>query len=155
MDKIDKVELRHKAIKQLIKKHLIEDQNTLVELLKDEYGIDVNQSIISRDLTDMGVGKHKVNNKMAYELKETDIREEILRLAIVDIKHNESLVVINTLAGLAPFVGDCLDAEKNIGMLANVAGENVVLVVPESIKEIKVFFEQICTAMHFKRKINE
>lgn len=153
MEKMDKVLSRQKAIKKLIKKHLIEDQKTLVELLKDEFGIDTNQSIVSRDLTDLGVGKHKVNNKMVYELKELDVKKEILRLAITDIKHNESLVVIYTLAGLAPFVGDCLDQEQEIDALAALAGENVVFVAPKSMKDIRAFFERVCAAMHFKRKI--
>jgi len=153
MNKPDKVSLRHMAIKKLIKKHLIEDQKTLVELLKEYYDIDTTQSIVSRDLADLGVGKHKVNNIMVYEHKEIDVSKEILRLAISNIKHNESLVVINTLPGLAAFVGDYLDKTQDIGSLGCISGENVVFVTPESIKDIEAFFERICTLVYFKRAL--
>ncbi len=141
---------RQEAIKELIKSHPIEDQETLVELIKKKYRIDTNQSIVSRDLRQMGVSKHLVNNRMIYELKEYDASREILRLAIIEVDHNETLVVIKTLPGLADFVGDYLDIQEELPILGNIAGENTLFVAPRAKTSISTLYKQICQALYFK-----
>jgi transcriptional regulator of arginine metabolism len=144
------IRIRHEAIKELIKSHPIEDQETLVELIKKKYGIDTNQSIVSRDLRQLGVSKHQVNNRMIYELKEYDASREILRLAIIEVDHNESLVVIKTLPGLADFVGDYLDMQEELPILGNIAGENTIFVAPRAKTSISTLYKQICQVLYFK-----
>lgn len=144
------IRIRQEAIKELIKSHPIEDQETLVELIKKKYGIDTNQSIVSRDLRQLGVSKHQVNNRMIYELKEYDASREILRLAIIEVDHNESLVVIKTLPGLADFVGDYLDMQEDLPILGNIAGENTIFVAPKKQSQIESLFRDICTALYYK-----
>jgi transcriptional regulator of arginine metabolism len=144
------IRTRHEAIKELIKSHPIEDQETLVELIKKKYGIDTNQSIVSRDLRQLGVSKHQVNNRMIYELKEYDASREILRLAIIEVDHNESLVVIKTLPGLADFVGDYLDMQEDLPILGNIAGENTIFVAPRAKTSISALYKQICQVLYFK-----
>ena len=144
------IRIRHEAIKELIKSHPIEDQETLVELIKKKYGIDTNQSIVSRDLRQLGVSKHQVNNRMIYELKEYDASREILRLAIIEVDHNESLVVIKTLPGLADFVGDYLDMQEELPILGNIAGENTIFVAPRAKTSISSLYKQICQVLYFK-----
>lgn len=141
---------RQEAIKELIKSHPIEDQETLVELIKKKYGIDTNQSIVSRDLRQLGVSKHLVNNRMIYELKEYDASREILRLAIVEVDHNETLIVIKTLPGLADFVGDYLDMQEDLPILGNIAGENTIFVAPRAKTSISTLYKQICKVLYFK-----
>lgn len=141
---------RQQAIKELIKSHPIEDQETLVELIKKKYRIETNQSIVSRDLRQMGVSKHLVNNRMIYELKEYDASREILRLAIIEVDHNETLVVIKTLPGLADFVGDYLDMQEELPILGNIAGENTLFVAPRAKTSISTLYKQICQALYFK-----
>lgn len=142
---------RQEAIKELIKSHPIEDQETLVELIKKKYGIDTNQSIVSRDLRQLGVSKHLVNNRMIYELKEYDASREILRLAIVEIDHNESLIVIKTLPGLADFVGDYLDMQEDLPILGNIAGENTIFVAPKKQSQIESLFKELCNILYYQR----
>jgi len=149
--KAHKVLARHKAIKNLIKKYPIEDQHDLVALLHKEHNIETNQSIVSRDLRQLGITKHKVKDKMLYELPQMDPQREILRLAISDITHNESMIIIKTMPGIADFVGDFIDAQDKIGVIGSLAGENVVFVVPASTKKIKQTFSKICAALHFKK----
>lgn len=144
------IRTRHEAIKELIKSHPIEDQETLVELIKKKYGIETNQSIVSRDLRQLGVSKHQVNNRMIYELKEYDASREILRLAIIEVDHNESLVVIKTLPGLADFVGDYLDMQEDLPILGNIAGENTIFVAPRAKTSISGLYKQICQVLYFK-----
>ena len=143
---------RKNAIKELIQSHPIEDQQTLVELIKKKYGIETNQSIVSRDLRQLGVGKHVVNNKTIYELKQHDASREILRLAIVDIEHNESIIVIKTLPGLAAFVGDYIDMHDELPILGNIAGENTIFICPAAKTAISHLFSQICKTLYFQKK---
>jgi transcriptional regulator of arginine metabolism len=144
------IRARHEAIKELIKSHPIEDQETLVELIKKKYGIDTNQSIVSRDLRQLGVSKHQVNNRMIYELKEYDASREILRLAIMEVDHNESMIVIKTLPGLADFVGDYLDMQEDLLILGNIAGENTIFLVPRAKTSITALYNQVCKILYFK-----
>lgn len=150
MSKPRETEIRKEAIKELIKRFPIENQETLVSLLKEEHDIDTNQSIISRDLKELGVIKHRIQGSMVYDLDNKDISKEILRLGITNVTHNEAMIAIATLPGMAAFVGDYLDNHPEAGVLATLAGENVVLVVPTTIKNIEEIFEKICMLLHVK-----
>ncbi len=152
MEIIDsRIKTRHRALKKIVKNHIIEDQQTLVQLIKEKFGIETNQAVISRDLRMLGINKQQINNKMIYDLPHIDASKEILRLAIQDINHNESLIVINTLPGLAAFIGDYLDMHNKIGILGVLAGENAVFITPISTKQIKKVFNEICQLVCFKK----
>lgn len=151
MATIEALQIRKEAIKELIKKHPVENQDMLVDLLKKEYAIDTNQSVVSRDLRELGVTKYKFKDTMIYELKELNISKEICRLGVLDVVHNEAIIVVKTLAGLAPFVGDFIDVQTSIGVLATLAGENVVFVTPQSTKSIAKTFDAVCQALYFKK----
>ncbi len=142
---------RRDAIKQLIKKHAIEDQATLLDLMNQQYGIETNQSAISRDLHELGVKKGMVDGKLIYELSETNVESELLKLAIIDVVHNETMIVVKTINGLASFVGDVLDRNEEIGLNGTLAGENMVFVSPMSIKKISQVFDKVCEVLYFKK----
>lgn len=152
MEKKNKVTRRHDAIRELIRTTPIEDQQTLVELMKNRYNIETNQSIISRDLRALGVTKSLSRNKMIYELPATDASQEILKLAIVDIVHNESTIIVKTLPGLASFVGDYLDMQSSIEIAGTLAGENTVFVAPISIRRIQEVAGDIARILNFKHE---
>lgn len=142
---------RQEAIKELLKKEKICDQKQLVHLLKEKFGIETNQVAVSRDFKLLGVLRKTVGKGFVYELPDIDVRGEILRLAIVDITHNETMIVITTQPGLADFVGDCLDEHSDLAILGCLSGENVVFVVPRSITEIEESYKKICEKMYFKK----
>lgn len=141
---------RQNAIVDLLKKIAISDQNQLVELLKKYHGIDTNQVAVSRDLRKLGVVKQLINDALIYNLPQTDIETEILRLALIDISYNEVMIVIKTYPGLAAFVGDYIDQNQELEVLGCLAGENVVFVTPKSIKKIKQTYEMLCEKLNFK-----
>lgn len=143
---------RQKAIQELVNKAAISDQKQLVALLKEHYEIEANQTVISRDLRKLGVVKKMVNGVLLYEMPDVDVSAEILRLALIDISHNESMIVIKTHPGLADFVGDCVDQHHDLEVLGCLAGENVVFVAPKSIKNIHKTCEKMCEKFHFKKK---
>lgn len=143
---------RQEAIRTLVKKMAIADQNQLVELLEKHYGIETNQAVVSRDLRKLGVVKKTVQGELVYELPDIDVETEILRLALVDISHNESMIVIKTHPALADFVGDCVDQYTDLDVLGCLSGENVVFVAPKSVKSIGKTCAALCAKFNFKKK---
>lgn len=148
MDKKNKITNRLQAIAELIKSQQIEDQATLVQLIKEKYGIETNQAVVSRDLRQMGASKHQVGSKMVYELKNVDASKEILRLAVTDVDHNETLIIIKTLPGMAGFVAEFIDMHDDLDIIGTIAGENTVFVAPQSVKKIKEVYEAMCNVLY-------
>ena len=143
---------RQAAIKELIQKIDVSDQKQLIELLAEHYRIETNQAAISRDLRKLGLIKKMVGDVLIYQMPEIDISTEILRLALTDIAHNESMIVITTHGGMADFVGDYIDQLADLDILGCLAGENVVFVAPKSTKSIRKVYEQLCERLHFREK---
>lgn len=143
--------VRQNAIKELVKTKSISDQKQLVEFLIEHYEIETNQAVVSRDLRKLGVIKKMINGVLSYEMPDVDVSAEILKLALIDINHNESMIVIKTQPGLADFVGDCVDQHHDLEVLGCLAGENVVFVTPKSIKNIRKTYEKVCEKFHFKK----
>lgn len=141
-------EKRKLAIQELVKSHVINDQAKLIELLEKNYGIKTNQAVVSRDLRNLDISKRTHGEAIAYELPHIDVAQEILRYAIRSIEHNETTIIINTVAGTADFVGDFLDKQQDLDILGTLAGENVVFVAPRSIKTITELYQNLCK--HFK-----
>lgn len=148
-------EARQNAICELVQKESISDQKQLVKLLKEHYKIEANQAVVSRDLRKLGIVKRVINGVLTYELQKVDVTAEILRLALVDIVHNEAMIIIKTHPGLADFVGDCVDQYDDLEVLGCLAGENVVFVSPKSVKQIHKTYEKLCEKFHFKKKVGK
>lgn len=142
---------RLEAIKELIRKQEVSDQKQLVELLKEQYQLETNQAVVSRDLRKLGIVKKVIKGVLSYELPETDVAAEILRLALIDIAHNDSMIVIKTHAGLADFVGDFIDQLEEGEILGCLAGENTLFVTPTHIKNIRSVYEKLCVQLYFKK----
>ena len=142
---------RQQFIKELIAEKAISDQKQIVDLLKEKYDIETNQTIVSRDLRKLGVIKKDINGAMVYEIADIDIQAEIFRLALVDIKHNEAMIVIKTQPGLSAFVGDYIDKCDDLNILGCLAGENIVFIVPETISELTNTYNAICKKFQIKK----
>jgi transcriptional regulator of arginine metabolism len=146
---------RKEAIKELVQKFSIEDQDSLVDLLKREYEIESNQSIVSRDLRQLGISKHVVGDKSIYQLPTEDPTREILRRAVLDVEKNEQLIVVHTVGGLADFVGDYLDTHRDQDILATLAGENVVFVVPKTVTTIQQVYKNVRRLLYHYETVEE
>lgn len=138
-----KLSKRQAAIQELVASHDIQDQAGLITLLQEKYGLITNQAVVSRELRKLGIHKRLRGDLMVYDVPQVDVMSEILRYAIVSVEHNESLVVIKTIAGTAALVADFFDAQTDIGILATLSGENVVFVAPVSVKNIATLFTAI------------
>jgi transcriptional regulator of arginine metabolism len=144
---------RRQAILEIIAEELVEDQATLVMRLREKYGIETHQVQVSRDLRHLGVGKKKNGNKMVYEVPENNQIGELLRLSVSQVLHNESMIVVKTRPGLADFVGDYLDLREDCGILATLAGENVVFISPVSVANISKTYRDVCKALSYKHEV--
>lgn len=151
MDQSSSIQQRRAAIQALVAQQVVEDQQTLGRLLQQDYGIKANQAIISRDLRTLGITKVLSQGKSIYQLPNRDIHLEILNLSILDIQHNDHMVVIKTLPALADFVGDFLDLHEDQGILGTLSGENTVFVTPVKGVSITEFHQKICLLTYFKR----
>lgn len=145
---------RQEAIKKLLSEMLISDQKTLIETLSKKFGIKTSQSALSRDFRNLGVIKKEINNEIYYTLPNFNLTEELIRLAVIEIKYNEIMIVIKTHPGLASFVGDYIDQKANQDILGCLAGENVVFIACHSIKNIQETYDVICRKLHSKKKYN-
>lgn len=139
------------AIKKIIESEDVFSQTQLIKILEDQYQITATQAVLSRDLKKLGAVLKTKGSKRVYALLHQDTHQEMLKLAIQDIQHNESLIVIHTIAGIADFVGDIIDS-KELDILGCVSGENNILVVPKSIHQIKQTYKGLCKALYFNRK---
>lgn len=139
---------REEAIKKLVAEQAIEDQATLVRLLHEKWGIETSQVQVSRDLKKLGIGKKKSGDKMIYDYGDKTV--ELLRLAVKEVVHNESLVIVKTYPGLADFLGDYIDNDKNGEILATLGGENVVFITPITTTRIKETYELVCKILHYR-----
>lgn len=144
------VKKRHKALTELVSTNSIKDQQTLVQLIKSKYDIETNQSIVSRDLRQLGINKKTINGQLQYDLSHIDASQEILRLAVLSIEYNDALIVIKTISGLAAFVGDYLDSQDQLPILGTIAGENAIFVTHAKQSNSKQLYHEIAQLLYSK-----
>lgn len=143
----NKTNERQEAIRSIIGAYKISDHQALLDLLDKEYNIQTSQAVISRDLRSLGVVKKTVNGQLIYD-NIGDPSKDLLRRAVINIAHNDAIIVVNTLSGCAAFVGDYIDAHKHLGILGTLAGENVVFITPISTRDIERVFLSIKNLTH-------
>ena len=127
---------RHFAIKEIIGKMTVGHQDELRHELKKR-GFDITQATLSRDLKVLGVGRVAFGKGMKYVLQpaaETQILKPIVGAQVISIKSNEDMVVVRTLPGSASVVGEFLDTLDSGDIIGTIAGDNTLLVVPQSRK---------------------
>ena len=129
---------RLNRIKELLNSKSISSHESLVKLLSDE-GIQVTQATLSRDFAELGVIRTFTENGTRYILDSHESGKQIAKLIgfeILSVEHNESLVVIRTLAGRAQGIAHFIDRLNNPEILGTVGGDDTVLVIPSSEKSI-------------------
>lgn len=128
------------AIRKLIHNKKIKTQQQLSrELVK--MGHTVNQSKISRLLSKLNIVKVKDDEQqLIYGLPKEPHPPAIhisLSNLIIEILSNESVVVIHTSPGSASLIGRIIDYNRDsLNIIGVVAGDDTLLVVPETVKEI-------------------
>lgn len=143
--KLEDIQKRHALIKSLIASQAINNQTQLVKLLRQK-GIKVTQATLSRDLAELGVVRIPTSDGLVYKLAidggEGAIKERIAE-EIISIESNECVVLIKTFLGRAPGVAVFIDKHQDPEILGTIAGDDTIIVVPKTIKNIKKVIEQL------------
>jgi transcriptional regulator of arginine metabolism len=136
---------RQFEIRKLINTHTIANQDELRRELKKR-GFKVTQATLSRDLHELGVSRVVAGNTSRYALQpaaETQILKPIVSSQILSIDANESLIVLKTLPGSASTVGEFIDVQHHPDIIGTVAGDNTLLVIPQSHRKTNAVIEFI------------
>lgn len=133
------------AISELLQNKLVGTQEEIREALKKQ-GHTVNQVKISRVLHKLGAIKMNENDRVVYRLP-TELAsispKDTLKQLVLNIAHNETLIVIQTAPGSAHLVARMLDLKKGYDILGTVAGDDTIFVAPNKIKQIQSVYQRI------------
>lgn len=136
---------RHREIRALVKSEDIASQDELARALARR-GHPVTQATLSRDLKELrilrmpGDGGYRYaeapedGSPAAPDGAEARRMKSVAALEVTGIDGNETCVIVRTLTGRAQGVAVWLDGLGISDILATVAGDDTILVVPRSIK---------------------
>jgi transcriptional regulator of arginine metabolism len=135
------------ALRRILDDGKLSTQEELAEELNRQNFV-VTQSTISRDLRRIGAVKvagpsgtttYKLGNRpITVNVPDTSIKN-----LIVNIKHNESLIVIHTTIGSASMVANYLDHVKFSEVLGTIAGDDTIFVAPSASAKIPSLIKKI------------
>lgn len=150
--KLEGIQKRHALIKNLISTQSISNQTQLQKVLK-QYGIKVTQATLSRDLTELGIARLPTPKGLIYKLgaagDEAALKNRIAE-EIISVNRNENMIIVKTFPGRAQGVAVFIDKQNNPEILGTIAGDDTIIVVPQSIKKIKKTIEQVKTILGIK-----
>lgn len=131
------------TIKEIISTKEIASQDQLRLELKRR-GCDVTQATLSRDMNTLGVLWTPNANGGRYTLQQTagmSTLSPIVRAEVVGITANEAVIVVRTLPGCANTVGEFIDSLRSTEILGTIAGDNTVLVIPQTLRKTKTILQ--------------
>lgn len=130
------------AFKALLKEESFGSQGEIVDALKNQGFDNISQSKVSRMLTKYGaVRTRNAKQEMVYclpaELGMPTAKSPLHQL-VLDIEHNESMVIIRTSPGAAQLIARLLDSVgKAEGVLGTIAGDDTIFIAPVKVAEIE------------------
>lgn len=131
-----------KAFHSLLKQEQFGSQGEIVTALKDLGFDNVNQSKVSRMLSKFGaVRTRNAKQEMVYCLPAelgVPTTSSPLRNLVIDIDHNDSMIVIRTSPGAAQLIARLLDSVgKAEGILGTIAGDDTIFITPTKASGMK------------------
>lgn len=145
MEKFDSLE---EAFKSLLKEEKFGSQSEIVAALQELGFEHINQSKVSRMLSKFGaVRTRNTKMEMVYQLPlelSVPTTSSPLRNLVLDIDHNDMLIVIHTSPGAAQLIARLLDSiGKSEGILGTIAGDDTIFVTPTRTTPINSLIENI------------
>ena len=132
------------AIKEVIITSEVRSQDDLRHALRKR-GFRVTQSTLSRDLKELGVGWVTTGGGGKYVFQPVTSETEILRpfvgSQVLSMNANESVIVIRTLPACANVIAEFIDTLRNDDIIGTLAGDNTLLIIPQSHKKTKHIME--------------
>ena len=136
------------AFKELLSQERFGSQSEIVTALQQMGFTHINQSKVSRMLTKFGaVRTRNTRMEMVYclpnELSVPNTSSPLKNL-VLDIDHNDLLVVIKTSPGAAQLIARLLDSVgKTDGILGTIAGDDTIFITPTQNTSIKQLISNI------------
>ena len=136
---------RQKLIADFIDTGNVSSQNQLKGVLKKN-GIIITQATLSRDLSELGAVKKRLNNgRLVYLLPKNQDNNAQLKIAkkaikdfVTDVEPVSNQVVIKTTTAAAQVIADSVDNLYIEEIIGSIAGDNVVLIItPSEVKAKK------------------
>lgn len=140
---------RLRAIHSLLREESVTSQQELARLLARR-GFDVTQATLSRDLKELRVARVPRDEGYRYEVPadggaglvaepptgaEARRMRSVAALEVTGVDANETCVIVRTLTGRAQGVAVWIDGLGLDELLATVAGDDTILVIPRSVKK--------------------
>ncbi len=141
---------RQKLIANFIDSGNISSQNQLKGMLKKN-GTIITQATLSRDLNELGAVKKRLKNgKLVYLLPKNQdnnaqykIAKKALQDFVTEVQPVSNQVVIKTTTAAAQVIAESIDNLYLEGIVASLAGDNVVLVITADQKNAKLVAKSI------------
>ena len=141
---------RQKLIANFIDSGNISSQNQLKGMLKKN-GTIITQATLSRDLNELGAVKKRLKNgKLVYLLPKNQdnnaqykIAKKALQDFVTEVQPVSNQVVVKTTAAAAQVIAESIDNLYLEGIVASLAGDNVVLVITADQKNAKLVAKSI------------
>ena len=147
---------RQKKILELIEKHDIDTQETLIEKLS-EVGIAVTQTTVSRDIRELklvkgmtGKGTYKYIVPGVRRENNTPVLNSALTEAVVKIEAARNIVVVKTFPGMANALAVCVDTLEHPHIVGSVAGDDTILLVIKDDDTAKMVEDKLRTVFGVK-----
>ena len=134
---------RQFAIKEILGRATITNQEDLRLLLR-RGGFRVTQATLSRDMKALGVARVVSGGKTVYAIQpagEIQRLRPIVGAEVLSLEANDSVIIVRTVPGAANTVGEYLDVQHHRGIMGTVAGDNTLLVIPRSGRQVKQVLE--------------
>ncbi len=136
---------RLNRIKEILQVTAIGSHDDMIKQLAAD-GIKITQATLSRYFAELAVVRTITDKGPRYILDSHESGKQISRLIgyeILNVEHNESMIIIRTLAGRAQGVAHFIDRLNNENVLGTVGGDDTVLVIPSSVKTVDTVVELI------------
>lgn len=144
-----------KAFKDILKAESFGSQGEIVDALKAQNFDNISQSKISRMLSKFGaVRTRNARGDMVYclppELGMPTAKSPLKQL-VLDIVHNNVMVIIRTSPGAAQLIARLLDSLSTAdGVLGTIAGDDTIFIAPadvsnieDTLKKVEALFENV------------
>ena len=141
---------RQKLIANFIDSRNVSSQNQLKGMLKKN-GVIITQATLSRDLNELGAVKKRLKNgKLVYLLPKNQdnnaqykIAKKALQDFVTEVLPVSNQVVVKTTTAAAQVIAESIDNLYLDGIVASLAGDNIVLVITADQKNAKLVAKSI------------
>ncbi|KPD21065.1 transcriptional regulator ArgR [Idiomarina zobellii] len=136
------------AFKTLLREERYGSQGEIVNVLKEKGFENISQSKVSRMLSKYGaVRTRNAKQEMVYclppDLAVPSTKAPLSQL-VLDIQHNDVMVIIRTSPGAAQLIARLLDSVgKKEGVLGTIAGDDTIFIAPVKVQDIDFTLQKV------------